>query len=112
MVGSDTMRADLELRRAVILREDTLREVGAGGWQGGEGRGMVSRRAVYKHKHNLCSTFVMHEDVSPSIVLCRYSRSIGRGGRGDTASLRGCTLPVLVLRARLGGRGSAGPCIS
>ena len=47
-VGSDTMRADLELRNDVILRDDTLREVvpGGGGWEGGEGRGTVSRKAV------------------------------------------------------------------
>ena len=39
VVGSDTMRADLELCRPVTLREDTLRDavVVEGGWQGGGG---------------------------------------------------------------------------
>ena len=47
-VGSKTMRADREQRCVVSLREDTLREAvaGGGGWEGGDGRGLGSRKAV------------------------------------------------------------------
>ena len=57
VVGSEAMRADLELcRRPVIFREDALREAvavvvvvvvgGGGGRWGGLGRGTTSRRAI------------------------------------------------------------------